>query len=333
MVSMDNVLEYWTTITQELLSDSIDFTPEEITTLLSDMGLVGKQENCRIEELEKYIFLYGNEEEIYGYEERFFIECVGSVYIYNDLNRKTNKGMIATKIFAVDLSRFDDAVKSCFFLMKVINKANDGFNVFLFKTDEGFFLGCRLYDKDLYKNCVLTKAIRNEEELGELTEKLMYLPDTSEFIPYYSSLVETIEYRKEFMLDYDLKIMLKRGVNFSYLDMLSDVEQTYHVNLEYAKEKYYESFNMKESLAKDDDYTSVVDSLKFIKSDRTNTLEMLFEAEEMALLANQMEEDNDRIKESILENKVEDESIDEELRRHINNPEMMIKLLKEKRNA
>ena len=93
MVNMENVWENWTTITGKLLSDSIDFTPEEITYLLSEMGLIGAEKNCIIEDLEKCVFLQGNQEEIYGYEERSFIESVGSVYIYNNINRITNKGI------------------------------------------------------------------------------------------------------------------------------------------------------------------------------------------------------------------------------------------------
>ena len=73
--------------------------------------------------------------------------------------------------------------------MKIINKANDGFNIFLFRTGDGFFVGCRLYDKDICKNCTLTEAIQFEEQLEELMDRLISLPSTDEFIPFYSSLV------------------------------------------------------------------------------------------------------------------------------------------------
>lgn len=331
MVSMENVLDYWTTITQELLSDSIYFTPEEITNILLDMGLIGMNEICHVEDLEKYIFLYGNEQEIYGVEERSFIECVGSVYIYNDINRKTNRGTIATKIFAADLSRFNDGVKSSFLFMKVINKANDGFNVFLFKTADGFYLGCRLYDKDVYKNCTLTEAIRTEIEYAEVMERLLYLPNTCEFIPFYSALVEAIQHRKAYLLDYDLKIKLKRGVNFSYLDMLSDVEKIYHISLEQAKEEYYESFEQKEIIPRDEECISIIEGLKFIKSNRANTLEILFEAEEMELLANQAEAENDEVKQKTYEIADTDTPMEEEIKQYLNDPEMMIRMLKEKK--
>lgn len=328
---MKNVLDDWTTITKETLSENIDFTLEEITNFLSSMGLVNSRRKCRVEDFKRYIFLYGNEQEIYGSDERSFIESIGSVYIYNDINRKTNRGRIATKIFAADLCQFEDEVRSCFFFMKVINKANDGFNIFLFRTNEGFFLGCRLYDKDVFKNCTLTNVIQYDIQLEELTERLIYLPQTDEFIPFYSSLVEAIEYRDIVLLDYDLKIMMKRGVDFIYLDMLSDIENIYHINLDYAKEMYYESFDVKEGFIDDYDYTAVREGLSFIKSERTNTLEMLFEAEEMALLANETEQENEQI--LLLPDEItnRDSSNDDILKEHLDNPELVIKMLKAQR--
>lgn len=331
MVSMENVLDYWTTNAQELLADSIDFNSKEITNLLSDMGLVGIDANHHIEDLEKYIFLYGNEQEIYGFEERSFIECVGAVYIYNDKNRKINRGTITTKIFAADLSRFDDCLKSCFLFMKVINKANDSFNIFLFKTTEGFYLGCRLYDTDACKDCTLTEAIRTEIEYDEVVERMLYLPSTYEFILFYTALVEAIQYRKAYFVDYDLKIKLKRGINFSYFDVLLDVEKIYHFNLERAKVEYYESFEQEEIIPRDDEYISIIDSLQFIKSNRANTLEMLFEAEEMELLANQAQMENEEVKQKTSGNVDKDISMEEELKQYLNDPELMIRILKEKK--
>lgn len=328
MVTMKKVLEDWTAITEEQLLENIDFTTEEISDLLISMGLINGREKCREEDLERYIFLYGNDQEIYGADERSFIEGVGSVYIYDDISRKTNRGTIATKIFAADLCQFEDGVRSCFFFMKIINKANDGFNIFLFRTGDGFFVGCRLYDKDIHKNCTLTEAIRFEEQLEELMDRLISLPSTEEFIPFYSSLVEAIEYRDIVLLDYDLKIKLKRGINFTYLDMLSDVENVYHINLGYAKEQYYKSFEAKEGLVDHNDYTVVRDGLSYIRSNRTNTLEMLFEAEEMALLANETEQENDQILRLKEETTNRDSENDAMLKEHLNDPELMIKMLK-----
>ena len=57
---MKNVLEDWTAITEEPLLENIDFTTEEISDLLISMGLINGREKCREEDLEIYIFLFGN---------------------------------------------------------------------------------------------------------------------------------------------------------------------------------------------------------------------------------------------------------------------------------
>lgn len=325
---MEKVLENWTANSDGLLSETIDFTSEEITELLINMGLIGVKENCRIEDLERYIFLYGNDQEIYCSEERSFIEDVGSVFIYNDINRRTNKGMITTKIIASDLCGSNETVKSCFFLMKVINKATDSFNIFLFKTDEGFFVGCRLYDKDIDKNCLLSNTIRTDEELDEIIQRLICLPTSDEFIPYYSAFVEAIEYRKWVLEDYDTKIIIRQGVDFSYLNMLSEIEKEYHINLDRAKEMHYESIEGNTNSETSEDYSLIMNSLRFIKSEKTNTLEMLFEAEEMALLAMETEQKNEKTLLMPNEEDSRDNSNDDILKKHINDPELMIKMLK-----
>ncbi|MEI7884707.1 MAG: hypothetical protein WCI30_05085 [Clostridia bacterium] len=325
---MENILEKWTTITDEILSEKIDFTLEEISNLLSNMGLIEFQEECHIEDLERYIFLYCNDQEIYCSDERSFIERVGSVFIYNDINRRTNKGTIATKIIAADLCQFSDAIRSCLFLMKVINKATEEFNIFLFKTNEGFYIGCRLYNTDIFKNCSLSYAIQTDTELDEIIQRLTYLPNTDEFIPFYRALLEVIEYEESCLQDYDLKIMLRRGVNFSYLDILSDIEKIYHINLERAREMHYESFEKKINNIITFEYSSIMDTLRFIKSEKANTLEMLFEAEEMALLAKENEQKNEQI--LLLPDvvKTRDSSNDNNLKEHLDDPELMIKLLR-----
>ena len=148
-------------------------------------------------------------------------------------------------------------------------------------------------------------------------ERLLYLPNTCEFIPFYSALVEAIQHRKAYLLDYDLKIKLKRGVNFSYLDMLSDVEKIYHISLEQAKEEYYESFEQKEIIPRDEECISII--------------EILFEAEEMELLANQAEAENDEVKQKTYEIADTDTPMEEEIKQYLNDPEMMIRMLKEKK--
>ena len=76
----------------------------------------------------------------------------------------------------------------------------------------------------------------------------------------------------------------------------------------------------------------VEDSLSFIKSNRVNTYEMLFEADEMMRQAEEAEAENERLAvQAALENPVSDDIHDTEAETLLDDPEEMIKLLKKRR--
>ena len=58
-----------------------EFTVEEISQVFEYMGLMSTKETCHVEPMEKYIFLHGDEQEVYKKEERNFIESIGDIYI------------------------------------------------------------------------------------------------------------------------------------------------------------------------------------------------------------------------------------------------------------
>ena len=70
----------------------------------------------------------------------------------------------------------------------------------------------------------------------------------------------------------------------------------------------------------------------FIKSNRVNTYEMLFEADEMMRRVEAAEAENDRLAiQAALENPVSEEVYDTEAEALLDDPEEMIKLLKKRR--
>ena len=76
----------------------------------------------------------------------------------------------------------------------------------------------------------------------------------------------------------------------------------------------------------------VEDSLSFIKSNRVNTYEMLFEADEMMCQAEDAEAENERLAvQAALENPASDDVHDTEAEALLDDPEEMIKLLKKRR--
>ena len=110
-----------------------EFTRENITHVLEYMGLMNTYESCEIESMDKFIFLHGDEQEVYNKEERDFIKSVGDIYIYKEFYKRTKRGVIPCRIIAAEISDTNE-VKIPLFFMKEINKAVSGFNIFFLNT-------------------------------------------------------------------------------------------------------------------------------------------------------------------------------------------------------
>lgn len=76
----------------------------------------------------------------------------------------------------------------------------------------------------------------------------------------------------------------------------------------------------------------VEDGLSFIKSNKINTYEMLYDANEMIKQAEEAEAENDKLAiQAALENPVSEDVHDTEAEALLDDPEEMIKLLKKRR--
>jgi len=307
------------------LADTFDFTVDEATEILNYMGLVNGREICRVESLEKYIFLYGDEQEIYNSEERKFIKDVGNIYIYNEFRKKTKRGFIPCRIIAAKIET-NDSIKSCIFIMKEVNKAIDGFNIFLFKAGCEFYFGIRMFNEDPREDCALSTPIKSYEDFEIMCDKLLYLPEDDEFIPYYTVMVSATESNED-----DFSGVKKREVQHSYLEVLSEIEQSYNVSLEWEKNRYYQSLEKECKVNFKEIIKEVCLELEFIESFKANTMEMLFEAEEMSLLSNETEEENNTFVDQYKQERYSKEIDDNNMKVYLDDPEIMIKLLKQQK--
>lgn len=313
-----------------LLSDTFDFTIDEVTTVLRNIGLINENNVCREEQMERYIFLYGDEQEVYNREERKFIEGVGNIFIYREFHKKTKRGTMPCRVIAAEIETIEP-LKSILFFMKEINKAIGGYTVFFIKANREFYIGMRLFGHDVKEDCMVSGPIVTCEDMEEICDRLMFVPDCDDFVSYYSAMASAIEYTSEKYVDYDTQIIKRRGIQYQYLQMLSDIEKIFGLSTSKEKIRYYDSFELESEkdfpcLLKD-----IYSELNFIESFRANTVEMLFEAEEMVQLATRTEEENNLF----LANNIEKQEIKEyalEIKAHLEDPEMMIKLLKKKKN-
>ena len=306
-----------------------EFTEEDIAHVLECMGLVNAQESCQIEPMDKFIFLHGDEQEVYNKEERDFIENVGEIYIYKEFCKKAKRGIITCRIIAAEVNGVNE-IKNSLFFMKEINKAIGGFTIFFIKAGVNFYIGIRAFNKDENDDCIISKPIVLVEDVEEMADKLSYVTDSDDFIDYYRTLVDAIEENNLALTDYDRQIEIKRGIQYSYLNILSEISHIYKVSFSGEIERYYKSFEGIEG----NDYLSIVKEsiaeLSFIKSFKANTMEMLFEADEMMELAKKTEEENEIFIGNQNEKNYNEEN-NSDMMKYLDNPELMIKMLKQRK--
>lgn len=306
------------------------FSIEEIAQMLEYMGLMNSQESCQVESLDKYIFIHGDEQEVYNSEERNFIKSVGNIYIYREFYKKINRGTMPCRIIAAEINAANE-IKNALFFMKEINKAIGGFTIFVIKANTRYYMGIRAFNKDIKDDCIISRPIESFEDFEDISDKLSYVPQTDDFMDYYVSLAEALEYDRNY-IDYDTKVMIKRGIQHSYLDTLNEISRMYKVSFEYEIDRYYSTFeNIEER-----DYLSVVkeavSELSFIKTFKANTIEMIFEAEKMVQLAIKEEEEYETFMEKHhTNNAVNIKGNVSEMKEYLDDPELIIKILKQQR--
>ena len=98
------------------------------------------------------------------------------------------------------------------------------------------------------------------------------------------------------------------------------------------KERYRQIFEESQVVSFAALLEEVEDGLSFIKSNKINTYEMLYDANEMIKQAEEAEAENDKLAiQAALENPVSEDVHDTEAEALLDDPEEMIKLLKKRR--
>ena len=125
---------------------------------------------------------------------------------------------------------------------------------------------------------------------------------------------------------------MRRGIQMSYLEEIDKIGREIGIDLSREKERYWQQFEDVRELSFADILADVEESLSFIKSNRVNTYEMLFEADEMMRQADKAEAENERLAmQTATENPMNETVQDTEVEALLDDPEEMIKLLKKRR--
>ena len=299
-----------------------DFCALQVSEFLEKSGFLQDKQPCMTENLQRLIFLQGNQEEVYTVIERKFIEQVEEVYVFPEFYKKTKHGNMSCRFVAVDLSKWQDDIYNAVFFMKIIIKAFSGFSIFVIKSSDGIHLGARLFDKTEWKNCILSKS----NDLPDILDETVWEKDTVNFVDFYNSLIEAIAPVADNHIGYDEKILRSRGVQAGYIDMLNEIENIYGESILDELERYRVTFGEVEEQGFVEILGECMEDLKDVCSTKINTIEMLFEAEELEKMAEKTEEQRNVDFESSINSSRE--SNYKELEGLDDDPEAIIKKLK-----
>ena len=305
----------------------------DITEALMAAGLISEKGPRLICNMEKLVYIYGNPNEVYSPGEIRFTECIDKVYVYSDFFMNLNKGSMPCRVIATRIN-YDgrDALKACVSFEKIIDKALDGFNIFFFVTDESVLFGCKIFDKVGKSDCTLSNPIMTQMELEQIQDELSFLSSYDDFKDFYNHYCRIITCGSSQDDDYEMQIIKKRGMQVAYLEEMDKIGRDIGVDMMCEKERYCQTFETHYEVSFADLLEEVEDSLSFIKSNRVNTYEILFEADEMIRHAEEIEGRNDKFSiQSALENPVLEEIHDTEAEALLDDPEEMIKLMKKRR--
>lgn len=310
------------------------FSEKALTDIIMSAGLTSEPIPKYSGTMEKLVFMYGEESEVYSSDEIRFIDQIDNVLVYPDFTKSLNRGNMICRAIA---TKFDcsgyDALKACISFEKIIDKALDGFNIFFFITEENVFFGCRLFNKGGKRDCALSNPIAGEYEFEQLVDELSFLVSVDSFMDFYSQFQMTIMDGQNKNEYYEDMIIRRRGVQMSYLDDICQMERAFGVNMSKEKERYWHTFNDEPEDSFVTLLEEVEESLSFIRSNRVNTYEMLFEADEIMRQAEKKEAENDRLtaQAAIYDSNRTDYVLDEEAKSLLDDPEEIIKLLKKRR--
>ena len=308
-----------------------EYSVDTVAELLLPTGLLIDKSTQYVGSFEKYVFLVGDNDEVYSKREIDFISGIENIAVFTEIYKKTKRGVIPCKVIAVKNTGIYDAVSFSVAFIKIFNKASNSFNICVTVSDEGVIFACRAYEQQISNAYCISDIIKREQQLEELAEGLMFSPDYDEFVEYYSYVKEIIRYSTE--KDVDLfKSRETHRIPYAYIDELHELEVALGLDFSREIEKCFwrDIAEYKESYA---DRVSEADKYLFkIESTKVNTMEMLFEAEKMEKLASEDEQRNENL---LMQNKDfdgEDQGdMDEETRTMLDDPEAMIKMLKKQR--
>ena len=247
--------------------------------------------------LERLVYIEGDQQEVYTRMERRIISDVSSSAYYSifQLLSGVNR-TIDCRLFVIELSSGNSAIYNSIATMKILNKAFDGLNLFMFITPADLHFGCSiLSSQHTRKDCMLSYAINSNTDWELLADIFLYRNNSKRIYEFYSSIISAFD---------GIKYCHKEGYKDDLAYRLINFENDYDIDaLEEDPSLYIEAFASDYSIAESEetvafeqeivrferDVESCIDELDIIKKSHVNPLEMLYEAEKALFAADQTE--------------------------------------------
>lgn len=307
------------------------FSERSVTEVLYSAGLTPDRLPKYVGTMRDLVFTYGVDDEIYSSAEIRFIKTIDNVLVYPDFKKRLNRGDMVCRTVAAKINASGhDALRACISVEKIVDKALDGFNIFFFVTEEKVFIGCRIFDKKGERDCALSSPIEDEHSLEQVVDELSYLISSENFMHYYKQFRAVLVEGQSKDDDYENEVLRRRGMQYSYLESMRRIEDETGIDMSRERERYQQMFNEEPRESFNALLAEVKESLSFIKSNRVNMYEMIFEADEILRQAEETEVENERLALQAPD-WINAPGEDQEAQELLDDPEEMIKLLKRRR--
>lgn len=305
-----------------------EYSVDTAADLLLPMGFLIDKTTQYSESLEKFVFLRGNTSEVYSKSEIDFIDGVDDFCIFRDFFKKTRKGMVPCRITSAKIDNMD-IVSAGIAFTKILNKAIDGFNIGFVVSEEGILFTGRLFEQGNI-GCFVSDLIKTEEQYDAVVSKLIFADLYDGFVDYYSYIKSVLHCTEE-VIPYRENLRGAHRIPYTYIEELQDLEEHKGVSFAREIERCFIDNEEPEELPYCEKVKECEEYLFKIESSRVNTMEILFEAEEMERLASEAEKKNDEMLQQSSDGENAENDIDEETKALLDDPEGMIKMLKKKR--
>lgn len=224
---------------------------------------------------EKLIYNKGDQREVYTKSERQLIDKISQYHICSEFHILEKNQRILCRIIAIDLSFSKSLVYDAIAVMKICNKALEGYNLYILVGEESLHIGCDILGDSGRTGCDISYPIERNIDWDALIYNFGEIIDDKGFIEYYHSLIEAISYV--------YNCYTKDEPLYESLNITQDDDDVWY---DVSDESLYHDFCESEESSCDNlisfirEVEDVKKDLSFITTNKINTLEILFEAEE-----------------------------------------------------